>query len=102
MAAVIFHTAHLVCKPEHIEAFRARLQRHAATTLASETGCKRFDIHENAEKRGLFLLYEIYEDQDALETHRASPHFIAFRKDTADWVAERMWWFWTRLDTASA
>lgn len=99
---MIIHTAHLVCKPEHIEAFHSRLQRHAGTTLAREPGCKRFDIHQNAENPGLFLLYEIYEDQTALDAHRASPHFIEFRKDTADWVAERTWWFWTKTDTASA
>ncbi|MGE3991883.1 putative quinol monooxygenase [Pseudorhodoplanes sp.] len=99
---MIVHTAHLVCKPEHIDAFHVRLRRHATTTREREQGCKRFDIHQNAENPGLFLLYEIYEDQAALDIHRASPHFVEFRKDTADWVSGRTWWFWTKLSAASA
>jgi len=97
---VIIHTAHLVCKPEHLSAFLERIKRHADTTLTSEPGCLRFDVHQNDEEYCLFMLYEIYEDQRALDLHRASPHFIAFRKDTADWITERTWWFWSKVDTA--
>jgi quinol monooxygenase YgiN len=46
----------------------------------------------------LFFLIEIYRDEAALEAHRTSPHFLAYRNDTDTWVAERKWWYWTPLD----
>lgn len=97
---MIVHTAHLVCKPEYVEVFRSRLQRHAHTSLTREEGCRKFDIHQNSERPELFFLHEIYQDQAALEAHRASTHFLEFRKDTTDWVAERTWWFWAKLETS--
>lgn len=92
---MIIHTAHLLCRPEYVGAFRARLLRHALTTLEREPGCKRFDVQQNTENSSLFLLYEVYQDEPAFDDHRVSRHFAEFRSDTADWVSERVWWFWS-------
>ena len=80
--------------PEAIERFRSRLLRHARTSLDSEHGCLAFDVYEETANPGLFFLYEVYADDDALSTHRSSPHYLAFREDVKDWVAERIWYFW--------
>ena len=98
---MIIHTAHLVCKPEHVDAFSVRLRRHAQTCLALERGCKRFDVHQGTDNATLFFLHEIYQDQAAMEEHRASSHFLEFRRDVADWVVERMWWFWSKVEPVS-
>jgi len=90
----ILHTAHLRVKDDAIAPFRARLLRHARTSLETEPGCTRFDVFQETGDPALFLLIEVYADQAALEAHRASPHFKAFREDTRDWVIERTWWFW--------
>jgi quinol monooxygenase YgiN len=94
----IFHTAHLTCRADHVDAFRARLTRHARITREREPGCLRFNVHQNATDPGLFFLYEVYADDAALKAHQNSEHFHAFRADTADWVTERKWWFWVRDD----
>ena len=94
---MLVHTAHLTCRPEAVEAFCARLLRHAATTLSEEKGCLRFDVHQSRDDPAVFFLHEIYADEDALAVHRASPHYLAFRADTADQVSERLWWFWDPL-----
>ncbi len=96
---MIVHTAHIFCRPEYVEAFRSRLLRHAHTTLECEPGCSRFDAQQNTENSNLFLLYEVYQDQVAFDDHRASRHFVEFRNDTADWVSERVWWFWSRCES---
>lgn len=93
----IFHTAHLRIRPAAVEAFKARLARHARTSLAAEPGCRRFDAHQETSDPTLFLLIEIYDDQAAFDAHRASPHYLGFREDVKDWVAERQWWYWTVL-----
>lgn len=95
---MIVHTAHLSCRPEMLEAFRARLLLHAATTIVAEPGCLRFDIHQDREVLQRFLLVEVYRDDDALAAHRASPHYLSFREDTKDQVTSREWWFWNALN----
>ena len=97
----ILHTAHLQVRADALQSFKARLLEHAATTLAAEPGCTCFDVHQEQSEPTLFFLLEVYRDQAALDAHRASAHYLAFRADTADWVVERRWWFWTRLEPAS-
>jgi (4S)-4-hydroxy-5-phosphonooxypentane-2,3-dione isomerase len=93
----ILHTAHLRVREDAIEPFRARLLRHARTSVEQEAGCRRFDVHQEQNDPALFFLVEVYRDQVALDAHRASAHYLAFREDTKDWVIERRWWFWTPL-----
>ena len=93
---MIFHTAHLTCRDDVVERFKARLLRHARISLERELGgCLRFDIRQEETNPALFLLIEEYGDATALEAHRASAHYKAFREETQDWVIERKWWFWS-------
>ena len=91
---MLIHTAHLVCRADVVDEFRARLVRHAATSRERESGCHRFDVHQEKSNPTLFFLYEVYADDAALEQHRASEHYAAYRRDTANWVVSRTWWFW--------
>ena len=63
-------------------------------SLAREEGCHRFDIRQERRDPALFLLIEIYQDDEALQIHRESEHYLAFRADVQDWVVDRQWWFW--------
>lgn len=94
---MLVHTAHLRVRPDVVQAFKTRIQRHAATTLAAEPGCHRFDLHQETSDPTLFLLVEHYADAAALEAHRAAPHYLQFREDVKDWVVERSWWFWSQM-----
>jgi quinol monooxygenase YgiN len=92
----ILHTAHLRVRLDIVDNFLARLLRHAAISLDREPGCHRFDIQQECNDPTLFLLVEEYADEAALQAHRDSPHYQAFRNDVQDWVVERQWWFWER------
>ncbi len=94
----LLHTAHLRVRDDAVEPFRARLSRHAATSVEQEVGCHRFDFFQERDDPTLFLLVEVYEDAAALEVHRRSPHYLAFREDVGDWVIDRKWWFWDMKD----
>ena len=74
-----------------------RLLKHAAASRG-EPGCLRFDAYADAEAPGRFWLHEVYADGAALEAHRASPHFRAFRAHVDGWVTDRKWWFWRPLE----
>lgn len=91
---MVFHTAHLRVRADAVEPFKARLTRHAQTSVAAEPGCSRFDVHQERSDPTLFLLVECYDDAAAFQAHRASAHFLAFREDVRDWVVERTWWYW--------
>lgn len=91
---MVFHTAHLRCRPEALDVFKARLTRHAQISVSTEPGCSRFDVHQERSDPTLFLLIECYDDEEAFRSHRASPHFLAFREDVKEWLLERTWWYW--------
>ena len=90
----LLHTAHLRVRGDAVDPFRARLARHAATSLQKEEGCHRFDFFQERSDPTLFLLIEVYEDDDALDAHRNSSHYLQFREDVREWVIDRQWWFW--------
>ena len=98
---MLVHTAHLTCRPESVEPFWARLERHARTTLEAEPGCLRFDLHQDRDEPTRFLLVEHYADDAALETHREAAHYKAFRADVANWLVKREWWFWTPFSAST-
>ncbi len=93
----VFHTAHLRVRPEVVAQFKSRLLRHARISRTQESGCERFDVHQDRDDPTLFLLVESYTDEAAFELHRSSPHYVAFRADVKDWVVERTWWYWNPL-----
>jgi quinol monooxygenase YgiN len=53
----------------------AGLRRMAPLVKANEPGCTLYHANRSPENRDLFLLYEHYTDQAALEAHRVTPHF---------------------------
>ena len=98
---MLIHTAHLVCRPDVADEFHARLARHAATSVEREAGCLQFNVYRETADPTLFLLHEVYADQAALDAHRQTEHFAAFRRDTAEWVTSRTWWFWSPVFASS-
>ncbi|ETA53248.2 hypothetical protein P279_04270 [Rhodobacteraceae bacterium PD-2] len=96
----LLHPAHLTVRPDAIQSFRARLARHAAITLEREDGCLRFDVHQDRDVPARFLLIEVYADDAALAAHREAPHYLQFRRDVAEWVTDRQWWFWDAVSHA--
>jgi quinol monooxygenase YgiN len=46
----------------------------------AEPGCRMYLAHRSTTDPRRFFLYEQYDDQEALDAHRASPHFERFAK----------------------
>ena len=64
-----------------LEDLLALTREHAMRCLEREPGCLYFDIMVSRERRNQILLYEIYKDQAALDSHLTSDHMEQFRKD---------------------
>ena len=55
--------------------------------VRAEQGCVRYDLHVLDKDGARFMLYEIWEDRDALNVHSKAPHMTAYRERTKDMVA---------------
>jgi autoinducer 2-degrading protein len=53
----------------------AELFPRLQTESRKEPGCLQYMAHQSVEEPRVFLVYERYKDEAALEAHRASPHF---------------------------
>lgn len=54
----------------------------------AEPGCDRYDLYEEREAGGVLHLFERYRSQGALEAHRASDHYVEYRRQVADLLEE--------------
>ncbi len=72
-------------KPEHKDSFMASLEGDARGSNNDEPGCLQFDVLQDNEDPNRVHLYEIYQDEAAVEAHRAAPHYLKWREEVADW-----------------
>ncbi len=71
------------------DAFIARAQRHRELVLANEPACQRFDIVVPDGTEDAVRLYEVYDDQAAVDHHMQTDYMAVYRADTASMVADR-------------
>ena len=76
-------------KPGFVAEFEAAIAENARRSLELEPGCRQFDVCRDPDDRSLFFLYELYEDQAAIDAHLQSPHFLSMDGATRDWVATK-------------
>jgi quinol monooxygenase YgiN len=50
----------------------------------AESGCERYDLYEERDAVGALHLFERYRDQEALDAHRATGHYLEYRRQVAD------------------
>ena len=63
------------CPPDKTDAILAALRRMAALVKQNEPGCRAYQVSRSEENPDLLLLYEVYDDQAALDVHASSDHF---------------------------
>jgi (4S)-4-hydroxy-5-phosphonooxypentane-2,3-dione isomerase len=74
-------------KPEHLAEFMAAtLDNHNGTR--QEPGNRRFDVLQGSDDPGRFLLYEVFESQEAVEAHRLTAHYKSWRAKVEPWMAQ--------------
>lgn len=86
MSSAVVVIAQLEAKPEFGAKFRAALEPLIAATL-QESGCHCYQLHQSLDGPHRWMLYEVWESQEALHAHQQQPHFIAFVANTEHWFA---------------
>src|SRR5437660_1189465 len=60
--------------PADRQKFIEALKENGVATI-KETGCRQFDVSQSASNPNEIFIYEIYENEAAVQAHRASDHF---------------------------
>ncbi|MCH2075518.1 MAG: antibiotic biosynthesis monooxygenase [Rhodobacteraceae bacterium] len=76
-------------KAGHMAEFARLMETNAATSLAQEPGCQRFDVCSDPSRPDEIFLYELYDDRAAFDGHLQSPHFKTFDAAVADMLAAK-------------
>lgn len=78
---------HVQVKPEFIQLFiETTRENHQKSVL--ESGNFRFDILQDAEDPGKFVLYEAYASEEAVKAHKETAHYAKWRDTVSDWMAK--------------
>ncbi len=88
MSAIVL-LVQLDLNPGQKDAFVARALEHRAKVVGKEPGCLRFDLVLPDEGGGTVYLYEVYADDEALQTHFNTPYMKEYLADTAPMIARR-------------
>lgn len=79
-------TVSLQVVPGRRDDFLKAIEENAERSFADEPGCRYFDVVCDLEDDHHFVFHEIYDDEAAVEAHRAAPHFKIWRAAAAKYV----------------
>ncbi len=84
-------TVQATLQRDHLERFVAASVANATASVATEPGCRRFDIfHDDAEPERIGF-NEIYDDDDAVGAHGDSAHFATWLSATDGMLDQLVW-----------
>ena len=84
-------------KPAFVDAFAAAIADNARASRETEPGCRQFDVCRDPAEPRLFFLYELYDDEAAVQAHLLAPHFLQMSELSASWVEKKSVWRYQRV-----
>jgi (4S)-4-hydroxy-5-phosphonooxypentane-2,3-dione isomerase len=81
---------------ESIDAFMRKLDENAREAR-KEPGCKQFEVLVDPKDRAAIMLYEVYKDEAAFESHQQTPHFKKYVAEAVPLLASRERHVWKRV-----
>jgi quinol monooxygenase YgiN len=66
-------------KPAMRKRFLDAIEADALGSEKNEPGCYRFNVLQDLKDENVYYFYEVYEDELALEKHRATPHYAVWQ-----------------------
>jgi quinol monooxygenase YgiN len=55
----------------------------------NESGCIHYQLHESIDDQGVFVFYEIWQDEESLKKHVESDHYKAYRQQAEKLIDSR-------------
>jgi (4S)-4-hydroxy-5-phosphonooxypentane-2,3-dione isomerase len=78
---------HVRVKPEHVDDFIDSMRANHEASVR-EPGNVRFDVLQSADDPTRFIIHEWYVDEAAAKAHKETPHYLEWRTQVEDWMAE--------------
>jgi autoinducer 2-degrading protein len=84
---MIVTLVHIWVKDQFVDDFiRATIDNHEDTI--KEPGNIRFDFLSDANDKTKFVLFEVFESEEAIAAHKNTSHYLRWRDTVADWMAQ--------------
>lgn len=84
---MIVTCVHVKVRPENIQDFiKAITENHRGAV--GEPGNLRFDVLQQADDPARFMIYEAYESEEAIRLHKETAHYLKWKDDAQDMMAE--------------
>ena len=84
---MIVYCVSVYVKKEQIPAFiDAAIENHKGTI--QEPGNLRFDVLQCSADPSRFMLYEVYNSEEAAAEHKKTQHYLKWRETVAGWMAQ--------------
>jgi autoinducer 2-degrading protein len=84
---MIVTLVHIWVKDQFVDDFiRATIDNHENTI--KEPGNIRFDFLSDANDKTKFVLFEVFESEEAIAAHKNTSHYLRWRDTVADWMAQ--------------
>jgi len=78
---------HVHVKPDEVHPFvEATIANHRESV--KEPGNLRFDFLRQSDDPCRFMIYEVYESEEAAKEHKNTDHYLKWRDTVADFMAE--------------
>jgi autoinducer 2-degrading protein len=84
---MIVTLVHIWVKDQFVDDFiRATIDNHEDTI--KEPGNIRIDFISDANDKTKFVLFEVFESEEAIAAHKNTSHYLRWRDTVADWMAQ--------------
>lgn len=84
---MIVTCVHVHVVPERVADFKEAIKLNYLAT-AGEPGNIRFDVLHQADDPCRFMIYEVFESEEAVRLHKETPHYLRWRDMVEQWMAE--------------
>lgn len=72
-------------KPEFVEQFK-KISIYNHDNTRKEAGNVRFDVLQSDDDPTQFVLYEVFENEDAAKFHKTTEHYLRWRDEVAPYM----------------
>lgn len=84
---MIVTLVHVCVKADFIDAFIEATRKNHEQSI-NENGNFRFDVIQDVADPSSFILYEAYENEQAVIAHKETAHYLTWRDTVATWMAK--------------
>lgn len=84
---MIVTCVHVFVLPEKVNDFIEAITENRKGTI-TEPGNIRFDILQQADDPCRFMIYEVFDSEEAVNLHKQTSHYLRWRDTVQEWMAE--------------